>query len=168
MQKYGIVAHPKYGKVYAYEVDGFGNHTFMDDANVPSLLSLPYLEAVPSEDTIYQNTRRLLWSKDNPYFVKGKAGEGIGGPHIGTYDRIWPMSIIMRAMTSRDDEEIRQCIKTLRNTDADTGFMHETFDKDNPEKFSRKWFAWANTLFGELLVKLVGQGKGHLLQNFKD
>lgn len=166
VETYGIVQHPKYGKVYAYEVDGFGNHTFMDDANVPSLLALPYLDSVDIADKVYQNTRKLVWSTDNPYFVKGKAGEGIGGPHIGTYDRIWHMSIIMYAMTSTNDEEIRACLQTLRNTDANTGFMHETFDKDNPEKFSRKWFAWANTLFGELLVKLVEQGKTHLLMNF--
>lgn len=165
IEKYGIVTHPQYGKVYAYEVDGFGNHTFMDDANVPSLLALPYLESVPSDSVIYQNTRRLVWSEDNPYFIKGKVAEGIGGPHIGTYDCIWPMSIIMRAMTSTDDTEIRWCLKTLRNTDANTGFMHETFHKDKPEQFTRKWFAWANTLFGELLVKLVTEGKEALVKD---
>lgn len=166
VKEYGIVKHPKYGNVYAYEVDGFGNHTFMDDANVPSLLALPYLDSVPLADKVYQNTRKLVWSTDNPYFVKGKAAEGIGGPHIGTYDRIWPMSLIMCAMTSTEDEEIRQTLKMLRNTDANTGFMHETFDKDNPEKFSRKWFAWANTLFGELIVRLVDAGKVGLLKEF--
>lgn len=166
IQKYGMVNHSKYGKVYAYEVDGFGNYTFMDDANVPSLLALPYLDSVSAADKVYQNTRKLVWSKDNPYFVKGKAAEGIGGPHIGTYDRIWPMSLIMRALTSEDDEEIRQTVKMLRNTDANTGFMHETFDKDNPTKFSRKWFAWANTLFGELIVRLVEDGKADLLREF--
>jgi len=160
--KYGIVEHPKYGKVYAYEVDGFGNHTFMDDANVPNLLALPYLDAVEAEDPLYLNTRRLVWSEDNPYFFKGKAAEGIGGPHIG-YDFIWPMSIIMRAMTSSDDEEIRWCIKTLRDSDGETGFMHESFHKDDPNKFTRKWFAWANTLFGELILKLVNEGKEHLV-----
>lgn len=164
IQEYGIIKHPKYGKVYAYEVDGFGNHTFMDDANVPSLLALPYLNCVPLDDEVYQNTRRLVWSEDNPYFIKGKAGEGIGSPHIGTYDSIWPMSIIMRAMTSTDDDEIRSCIKTLLATDANTGFIHETFNKDNPDKFTRKWFAWANTLFGELIVKLVEEKKEYLFK----
>jgi meiotically up-regulated gene 157 (Mug157) protein len=162
IKKYGVVNHPTYGKVYAYEVDGFGNATFMDDANVPGLLALPYLGCVEKNDSIYKNTRKLIWSNDNPYFFKGKAGEGIGGPHVG-YDMVWPMSIIMRAMTSSDENEISWCIKTLRNTDAETGFMHESFHKDDPANFTRKWFAWANTLFGELILKLVSEGKSHLL-----
>ena len=94
--------HPKYGEVYAYEVDGFGNAYFMDDANIPSLLALPYLNAIDRDDPLYQRTRKLVWSEDNPYFFRGSAGEGIGGPHIG-YDMVWPMSIIMRAQTSADD-----------------------------------------------------------------
>ena len=163
IQNYAVVEHKKYGKVYAFEVDGFGNATFMDDANVPSLLALPYLGCVEKNDPIYQNTRKLVWSGDNPYFFKGKAGEGIGGPHVG-YDMVWPMSIIMRAMTSSDDKEIAWCIKTLRNTDAETGFMHETFHKDDPKNFTRSWFAWANTLFGELVLKLVKEGKEKLLE----
>ncbi len=162
IQEYAIVKHKKYGKVYAFEVDGFGNATFMDDANVPSLLALPYLGCVNKDDKIYQNTRKLVWSEDNPYFFKGKAAEGIGGPHVG-YDMVWPMSIIMRAMTSSDDKEIAWCIKTLRDTDAETGFMHETFHKDDPKNYTRSWFAWANTLFGELILKLVNENKSHLL-----
>lgn len=162
IQKYAVVNHPKYGKVYAFEVDGFGNASLMDDANVPSLLALPYLGCVDKNDSIYLNTRKLVWSTDNPYFFRGKAGEGIGGPHVG-YDMIWPMSIIMRAMTSSDDQEIAWCIKTLRNSDAETGFMHESFHKDDPSNFTRTWFAWANTLFGELTLKLVNEEKTHLL-----
>jgi len=158
IQKYAIVNHPKYGKVYAFEVDGFGNTALMDDANVPSLLCLPYLGCVDKNDPIYQNTRKLVWSNDNPYFFKGKAGEGIGGPHVG-YDMVWPMSLIMLAMTSNSDTEIASCLKTLVATDADTGFMHETFHKDDPRNFTRSWFAWANTLFGELVLKLVKEGK---------
>jgi hypothetical protein len=158
IQKYAIVNHPKYGKVYAFEVDGFGNTTLMDDANVPSLLGLPYLGCVDKNDPIYQNTRKLVWSTNNPYFFKGKAGEGIGGPHVG-YDMVWPMSLIMLAMTSNSDAEIANCLKTLIATDADTGFMHETFHKDDPKNFTRSWFAWANTLFGELVLKLVKEGK---------
>ena len=142
--------HPKYGKIFAFEVDGFGNCLMMDDANVPSLLALPYLGCVDAKNKIYKNTRRFVLSEDNPYFFKGTAGEGIGGPHIG-YDMVWPMSIIMRAFTSSDDEE--------------TGFMHESFNKDNPDKFTRSWFAWANTLFGELIVKLYDEGKVSLLNS---
>ena len=166
LQKYAVYEHPKYGKIYAYEVDGFGSYFLMDDANVPSLLAMPYLGDVSIDDPIYQNTRRYVWSEDNPYFHRGKAGEGIGGPHIGN-DMIWPMSIMMRAFTSKDDKEIRQCIEILMNTDAGTGFIHESFYKDDANKFTREWFAWQNTLFGELIVKLVNDGKLGLLNSIK-
>ncbi len=152
LHKYAIVEHPKYGKIYAYEVDGFGGHLLMDDANVPSLLSLPYLGAVKADDPIYRNTRRFVLSSDNPFFFKGTAAQGIGGPHVGQ-DMIWPMAITMRALTSHDEGEIRAAIAALKSTHARTGFMHETFNKDDPQKYSRAWFAWANTLFGELLWK---------------
>lgn len=99
-------------------------------------------------------------------FFKGKAGEGIGGPHIG-YDMVWPMSIMMKAFTSNDDKEIKECITMLMNTDAETGFMHESFHKDNPKNFTREWFAWQNTLFGELIIKLVNDGKTDLLNSIK-
>lgn len=164
LDKYATYNHPKYGTIYAFEVDGFGNHLLMDDANVPSLLAMPYLGDVDVNNPIYQNTRRFVWSQDNPYFFKGTAGEGIGGPHIG-YDMIWPMSIMMKAFTSQDDQEIKACIKQLTSTDAGTGFMHESFHKDNPAKFTRSWFAWQNTLFGELILKLVNEGKTDLLNS---
>lgn len=152
IQKYAIVEHPKYGKIYAFEVDGFGSNYLMDDANVPSLLALPYLGALEASDPIYINTRKFVLSSDNPYFFKGSAAEGIGGPHVGQ-DMIWPMSLTIRGLTSKDKEEIKYCIQTLQKTHAGTGFMHESFHKDNPAKFSRAWFAWSNTLFGELLWK---------------
>lgn len=164
LKKYAVFEHPKYGKVYAFEVDGYGNAYFTDDANIPSLLALPYLGGVEKSDPIYQNTRKFVWSEDNPYFFKGKAGEGIGGPHIG-YDMVWPMSIIMRAQTSSSDDEIRNCLRMLRDTDANTGFMHESFHKDDPSNFTRKWFAWVNTLFGELIVDLESKGKMNLINS---
>jgi len=153
LQKYAIASHPVYGRVLAFEVDGFGNQLFMDDANVPSLLGMPYLGAIPEHDPIYQNTRRMVLSDANPYFFKGKAAEGIGGPHVGL-NMIWPMSIIIRAITSSDKAEIAKCLKWLKTTHAGTGFMHESFNKDNAADFTRKWFAWANTLFGELIIKV--------------
>jgi uncharacterized protein len=153
IKKYAIVNHPKYGKIMAFEVDGYGNCLMMDDANVPSLLSLPYLGYMSAKDKTYQNTRKFVLSTDNPYYYKGTAGEGVGGPHVGV-DMIWPMAITMRALTSSDEKEIAECLKMLKYTHAGTGFMHETFNKDNPAKFSRSWFAWANTLFGELLIKV--------------
>lgn len=153
VKQYGIIDHPTHGRVYAFEVDGFGSYLMMDDANVPSLLALPYLGAVDVNDEVYQRTRNFILSDKNPFFFKGKFAEGIGGPHIGR-DMIWPMSIIMRANTSNNDEEIRQCVQTLKKTHGGTGFMHESFHKDDPKKFTRHWFAWTNTLFGELMWKL--------------
>lgn len=164
LNKYAIVHHPKYGDIYAYEVDGFGNVLLMDDANVPSLLAMPYLGDISRTDPVYMNTRRFVWSEDNPYFFRGTAGEGIGGPHIG-YDMAWPMSIMMRAFTSDDDAEIKECIEMLMTTDAETGFMHESFNVDNPSDFTRAWFAWQNTLFGELIIRLVDDGKLDLLNS---
>jgi uncharacterized protein len=162
LEMYAAVEHLSYGKVLPFEIDGFGNRLFMDDANIPSLLSLPYLEGLKAENEIYQNTRRFILSKDNPWYFEGKAAKGIGGPHVGE-EMIWPMSIIMRAMTSDNDQEITQCIRWLKNTHAGTGFMHETFHMDNPEKFTRSWFAWANTLFGELILK-IHRERNHLLK----
>jgi Uncharacterized conserved protein len=164
INKYGVIDHPECGKIYAYEVDGYGGILLMDDANAPGLLSLPYLGCVSTNDEIYQNTRKFVWSKNNPYFFKGKVAEGIGGPHVSHVGlaMIWPLSIIMKAMTSTDDTEIRACVNTLCQTDADTGFMHESFNKDNAKDFTREWFAWVNTLFGELIVKLDEENKLHL------
>lgn len=152
LKQHAVVTHKDFGKVYAYEVNGFGSFNLMDDANIPSLLAMPYLGAVNANDPIYQNTRKYVLSRSNPFFFKGSAGEGIGGPHIGQ-DMIWPMGIIMRGITSSDEKEIRLCIDMLRTTHAGTGFMHESFHKDDPKKFSRSWFAWANTLFGEFMWK---------------
>ncbi len=128
------------------------------------LLAMPYRGCVDRKDPVYQNTRKLVLSEDNPYFFRGKAAEGIGGPHIG-YDMVWPMVIIMCAMTSADDREIAWCVKTLCNTDGNTGFMHESFHKDNLEKFTRVWFAWANTSFGELIPNVINKGKEKLLDS---
>ena len=164
LKKFATYNHPKFGTIYAFEVDGFGNHLLMDDANVPSLLAMPYLGDVDINDPIYQNTRRFVWSDSNPYFFKGTAGEGIGGPHVA-YDMVWPMSIMMKAFTSQDDDEIKDCVRMLMTTDAGTGFMHESFHKDNPKNFTRAWFAWQNTLFGELIIKLVNDGKLDLLNS---
>ncbi|MFA6540822.1 MAG: glycoside hydrolase family 125 protein [Bacteroidota bacterium] len=157
-----VMEHGKRGLIYAYEIDGFGNALFMDDANVPSLLSLPYLGICRSDDLLYQRTREFVLSEDNPYFFKGTSAEGIGGPHVGL-DMIWPLGIIMRALTSDDDEEIRSCLRMLKTTHAGTGFMHESFHKNDPAHFTRKWFAWANTLFGELVLK-VHHERPHLLK----
>ena len=166
LKKHATYNHPKFGTIYAFEVDGFGNHYLMDDANVPSLLAMAYLGDVDINDPIYQNTRRFVWSENNPYFFKGKAGEGIGGPHVG-YNMAWPMSIMMKAFTSTDPQEIQNCIKMLLATDDETGFMHESFDVNDPHNFTRKWFAWQNTLFGELIIKIINDGQLELLNSIK-
>ena len=166
LKKYAVYNHPEFGPMYAFEVDGFGNYLLMDDANVPSLLAMPYLDGMDPNDPIYQNTRRFIWSENNPYFFRGKAGEGIGGPHIG-YDMAWPMSIMMRAFTSTDDNEIRECLEMLLATDAGKGFIHESFDVNDPTHYTRDWFAWQNTLFGELITKLYKEGKLSLLNSVK-
>ncbi|AFL86699.1 hypothetical protein Terro_0350 [Terriglobus roseus DSM 18391] len=156
---HGRVTHPRMGEIWAYEIDGFGNVNLMDDANAPGLLSIAYLGATgrnsagQPDDALYARTRAFALSDENPYFFKGKAAEGIGGPHVGL-DFIWPMSITMRALTSTNDAEIRTCLRTLRDSTAGTHFMHEAFHKDDPSKFTRPWFAWANTLFGELVLKV--------------
>ncbi len=167
LKKYAVYDHPEFGKIYAFEVDGFGNHLLMDDANVPSLLAMPYLDEMDVNDPVYRNTRRFVWSENNPYFFRGSAGEGIGGPHIG-YEMAWPMSIMMKAFTSTDDNEIRECVAMLLRTDAGTGFMHESFHVDDPSNFTREWFAWQNTLFGELILKLVNEGKTDLLNSIPE
>ena len=161
LKQHATVVHPTFGKVYAFEVNGFGSYHLMDDANVPSLLSLPYLNAVDKNDIVYQNTRKLLLSAENPFFFKGTAAEGIGGPHAGI-DMIWPLGIIMRGLTSNNDAEIKACIRQLQQTHAGTGFMHEAFHKNDANQFTRKWFAWANTIFGELLWDTY-KNRPHLL-----
>ncbi len=161
MKQYAIVDRPPFGKIYAYEVDGYGNSYCVDDSNVPGLLSLPYYGGVAATDPIYQNTRRMLLSDANPYYCKGRAGEGPGGPHAGL-DMIWPLGVIIRAVTSTDDAEIRLCLETLRQTHAGTGFMHEAFNKDDARRFTRAWFAWANTAFGELILKVLRERPGLL------
>ena len=166
LKKYATVEHPIYGTIYAYEVDGFGNKLLMDDANVPSLLAMAYLDESYRYDPIYQATRRFVWSEDNPWFFRGTAGEGIGGPHVGL-GYIWPMSILMKAFTSEDEAEIKWCLETLLKTDAGTGFMHESFYKDDPANFTRAWFAWPDTLFGELILKLIDDGRLSLLNSLE-
>lgn len=153
LKAHGRMPDGRGGEVWAFEVDGFGNAIFMDDANVPSLSGLPLLGAADREDPLFRRTAALAWSPRNPYFFAGAAARGIGGPHIGL-DMIWPMSIITHAMNSDGDDEIRQCLRWLKSTHAGTGFIHESFHKDDPSRFTRKWFAWANGLFGELILDL--------------
>ncbi len=152
LKEHAVVTAPDGRRIYAYEVDGFGNYYCIDDGNIPSLMSLPYLGAVPANDAVYQNTRKFLQSGGNPYYCQGRAASGPGGPHVGM-GMIWPLGLITEGLTATNDREISQCLATLQHTHAGTGFMHEAFNQDDPAKFTRSWFAWANTIFGELLLK---------------
>ncbi len=150
------------GTIWAYEVDGFGSQLLMDDANVPSLLGLPYLGAMGAsvaDRALYARTRAFCWSARNPYFFKGAEGEGIGGPHVGL-DSIWPMSQMVYALTSDSDAEIRGTLGMLKGSARGFGFMHESYNKDDAQKFTRAWFAWANTLFGELVGEVAVRRPG--------
>ena len=164
LKQYAQQQHPTAGTIYAYEVDGLGHVSMMDDANVPSLLSLPYLGVCKTDDPVYQATRRFVWSKDNPWFFEGKY-KGIGGPHIGK-DMIWPMSLTMYGLTSTSPEEVAFCLQTLKATHAGTGFMHESFHINDPAHFTRSWFAWSNTLFGEFVLQ-TAQRFPQVLQTIK-
>ncbi len=154
LARHGTMRLPDGRTVWAYEVDGYGNAVFMDDANVPSLSGLTYLGCVVPDDPRWRATAAAAWSEANPWFFRGRAGEGIGGPHVGP-GQIWPMSLIVRALSGADDATVRGCLRAIRDTDAGTGFIHEAFDRDDPAKFTRPWFAWANGLFGELVIHLA-------------
>ena len=147
LEEYAVVHQAKLGQVYAYELDGYGNYYCIDDGNVPSLLSLPYLGAVAGTIRFYQDTRQLVLSDANPYYCRGKVADGPGGPHGHGHDL--PLGLIVQGLTSTDDWEIRQCLITLQKTHAGTGFMHEAFNKDNPDKFTFVPGS-LNTIFGEL------------------
>lgn len=151
IQKYGIYNHEKYGKIYAYETDGYGNYNLMDDANVPSLLSIPYLGYTTADDEIYQNTRRFILSESNKYFFCGKVAKGIGSPHTPE-NYIWHIALSMQGLTSVCEEEKATLLELLLTTDADTLCMHEGFHVDDPTRFTRPWFAWANSLFSEFVL----------------
>ncbi len=161
LAKYGTAEHPVDGRIWAYEVDAYGGRVLMDDANVPSLMSLSYLGCSKPDDPLYRATRRFVLSADNMYYYQGKAAKGLGGPHSGL-DMIWPLGLILQAITSSDEHEIRDCLATLKATHAGTGVMHESFHKDDPKRFTRKWFAWANTMFGELILTLDAERPGLL------
>ena len=151
--KHAIVQHPEFGQVYAFEVDCYGSHVFMDDANFPSLLSLPKFGFVERDDPVYLNTRKYILSPDwNPYFAQGLY-PGIGSPHTGL-QKPWHMAQAMQAMTSNNETEISELLGMLRNSTGGTGFMHESYNVNNPNDYTRSWFAWANTVFGDLILYL--------------
>jgi hypothetical protein len=145
--KNGIFIDENNKKYFSFEVDGFGNFYFMDEPGFPSLLSLPFFEFINNDDEIYINTRNKILSERNPYYIKGKFGEGISSSH-GNRNFIWPLFIIMRGLTSKNKEEIENCLNLLIISAESTGFIHESFDINDVNNYTRDWFAWANSFFG--------------------
>ncbi|KAI9783419.1 MAG: hypothetical protein M1816_001393 [Peltula sp. TS41687] len=159
--EHGVVTHRHFGRVFAAEVDGYGSAIVMDDANVPSLLSLPVLGFVDRQDETYRNTRKMVLSKEgNPYFLQGRVFRGIGGPHVGLQNT-WPMSLLIQAQTSDDDEEIMEAIHLVRNASL-LGLIHESVHVDYLTEYTRSWFAWANSIFAQTILDLARR-KPHLL-----
>lgn len=164
IKKHGIQEHPYWGRVYAYEVDGYGGRVLMDDANIPSLLSLPDIGFLDFDDEVYQNTRKMILSKEgNPYFLKGPYFQGIGGPHIGI-SNAWPMSLLMRIRTTDDDDEILSNLNIVMETTGGLGLMHESINVNSVrgKDYTRPWFAWCNSEFGKTILYLA-KHKPHLI-----
>ena len=157
IQKHAIIETRDFGPVYAYEVDGRGNVLMMDDANVPSLISAPYLGYCSVDDPIYQNTRKMLLSKANPFYFEGEKAHGIGSPHTPE-NYIWHIALAMQGLTSTDNAEKKKLLDMIMNTHADCWFMHESFSVDNPAEFTREWFAWANTICSEFFIDCINNG----------
>jgi meiotically up-regulated gene 157 (Mug157) protein len=155
IQAYGVIQHEEFGPIYAYETDGMGHYTLMDDANVPSLLSIPYLGYTDITDPIYINTRRFVLSKANPYYYEGVEAQGIGSPHTPD-QHIWPIALSMQGLTTESSEEKLALLDLLARTDAGTGLMHESFNVNDSTQFTRPWFSWANSLFSELVLDYCG------------
>ncbi|RWZ55108.1 glycoside hydrolase family 125 protein [Labedella populi] len=159
IREHAVVQAPSPGgetvPIYAYEVDGFGGRLLMDDANVPSLLSLPLLGWCGVDDPLYRATRSFILSDANPTYSAGTAGRGVGSPHTPD-DHIWPIALAVEGLTSTDPDDKRRVLRTLLDTDAGTSVMHESFHVDDPGVYTRPWFSWANAMFCELVLDVAG------------
>ncbi|MBC1644760.1 glycoside hydrolase family 125 protein [Listeria welshimeri] len=164
IEKFGTYNHPTFGEIFAFEVDGLGNQLLMDDANVPSLLSMPIINYLEKESPIYQNTRKFILSKSNPYYFEGELAKGIGSPHTPA-GYIWPIGLAIQGLTASDESEKLAILQMLLETDAGTGLMHESFHPDHPEDYTREWFSWANMMFCELVLDVAGFRMANVLKN---
>ncbi|GAB7362246.1 hypothetical protein MBLNU230_g2271t1 [Neophaeotheca triangularis] len=159
--EHGVVTHKTHGPVFAFEVDGYGSAILMDDANLPSLLSLPLLGFLPVSDPTYQNTRTLvLSSQTNPYYLTGHSFSGIGGPHIGLQNA-WPMSLLVQAMTSTDEAEVSMLLEKVKKA-SPLGLIHESVNVQRVAVYTRSWFAWANSVFAQTVLDLAERMPGVL------
>ena len=145
----------KYGKIYAYEVDGLGHQNLMDDGNLPSLLGLPLLGVVSSTDPTYLNTRKFVLSSDNPFFFSGKIGSGVGSPHTPK-GLVWPLALLSQAFTATSAAEQARSLEMIVESDPGDHLLHESFDPNNPTHFTRKDFGWPNAMFIEFALTKLG------------
>ncbi|HEM3550403.1 glycoside hydrolase family 125 protein [Streptococcus suis] len=148
---FGLTKNQAGETIFAYEVDGLGNQSIMDDPNVPSLLAAPYLGYCSKDDPIYLATRRTILSQENPYYYEGDYAAGLGSSHT-FYRYIWPIALAIQGLTTDDKEEKARLLDTMVACDGGTGLMHESFHVDDPTLYSREWFSWANMMFCELVL----------------
>ena len=156
IEQYGTLELRPFGRIYAYEVDGRGHANVMDDANIPSLLSIPYFGYLPKTNSLYLATRRFALSERNPYYFKGKYAQGIGSPHT-PHGYVWPLALCVQALTAVDDREVDQIFGWIAISDVGDHRLHESFNSDWPESYTREDFAWPNALYAELVLTRRGQ-----------
>ena len=163
--EYGVIKDPINGeKYFAFEVDGYGNYYFMDEPGYPNLISLPFFNFCETSNEIYINTRKRILSERNPYFIKGKFGKGCSSSH--SYRRYnWPLFTIMQGLTSVDKAEVNSCLKMLVESAKEKLFMHESYDIDDVNKYTRDWFAWANSFFGIFIDFIIDKYPEMIFKN---
>ena len=151
IQQHAVVKNKAGKAIYAYEVDGLGGYSIMDDSNVPSLMAAPYLGYCEKNDPTYLATRDTLLSKENPYFYEGTCAKGIGSSHTPE-NYVWPIALAIEGLTTDSKEEKERILNLLVDNDGGTNLMHEGFDVNDPNQYTREWFSWANMMFCELVM----------------
>lgn len=155
IEQYGTLNLKPFGRIYAYEVDGLGHANVMDDANVPSLLSIPYFGYLPKNSSLYQATRKFVLSPRNPYFFTGRYAQGVGSPHTPR-GYVWPLALCIQALTASDDAEVNRVFSYIAASDVGDHRLHESFNANWPEAYTREDFAWPNAMYAELVLERRG------------